>query len=513
LLLSAIGLFKGGETLGYLQNTKDRVVGAAKHVAKNALKKLAKKLIKKLAKMAFQIIKKFLIKLIGTLVALIGPEAVVVIIVIILIGGAALWVGKVFGWFNSDDHVDTAALQAAYNKSAISTGSSELYRAPVWLIQLIDNVRILKENRDNIDIDAEGTASQLTANEIKEDTENTRSSWSTSSSGVTSNKQSSSEKVSLVKEVQTWNRSYTYKYILLKDSHIQSVTRVGSKKNIKTTTSTSDSTWVEKKMDVTPLVGGSFTKYTYEIKSTQSSNSATSTSTTVWNGTSSSSTTSEYSHWVVDEVEVSPYYSKFENALNTFGFSQGDFNFMKDGFSEDDPNLDTIVGYDGDGLPEVSLFGGEDNSNSDEPIEDSPNIPTSDTWGFPTNIKAVVTSGFGYRVDPVKNVRKLHKGIDLARSSKDDTYTNYAVEDGTVLIAGDVGDGYGNKVVIDHGGGITTLYGHMKYNSLQVKRGEKVKKGQALGVMGMTGSATGIHLHFEVRIDNKPVNPVGYLRR
>lgn len=101
---------------------------------------------------------------------------------------------------------------------------------------------------------------------------------------------------------------------------------------------------------------------------------------------------------------------------------------------------------------------------------------------------------------------RMHKGIDIARPSN---RTIKAADNGIVVSAG-WGNGYGNKIVIDHQNGFRTLYGHM--SSLKVKVGQTVSKGTAIGVMGATGDATGVHLHFEVYKNGSLVNPLSYLR-
>lgn len=101
---------------------------------------------------------------------------------------------------------------------------------------------------------------------------------------------------------------------------------------------------------------------------------------------------------------------------------------------------------------------------------------------------------------------KMHKGIDIARPSD---RTIKAADNGVVVSAG-WGGGYGNKIVIDHQNGFRTLYGHM--SSLKVKAGQTVSKGASIGVMGATGDATGVHLHFEVYKNGSLVNPLSYLR-
>ncbi len=103
---------------------------------------------------------------------------------------------------------------------------------------------------------------------------------------------------------------------------------------------------------------------------------------------------------------------------------------------------------------------------------------------------------------------KTHKGIDIARTDRSTSPPIYAAESGTVETAGTV-NGYGNTVIINHGNGMKTLYGHMA--SLNVRSGQKVKRGEQIGVMGATGRSTGIHLHFEVHINGSIQNPISYL--
>lgn len=112
-----------------------------------------------------------------------------------------------------------------------------------------------------------------------------------------------------------------------------------------------------------------------------------------------------------------------------------------------------------------------------------------------------VTSGFGPRIHPIDGGSKYHTGIDLRAAEGSPVL---AAESGVVKTAGRRG-GYGNAVEIDHGGGLTTLYAHA--SELLVVPGEKVKEGQAIARAGASGHATGPHLHFEVRLDDRPVDP------
>ena len=116
-----------------------------------------------------------------------------------------------------------------------------------------------------------------------------------------------------------------------------------------------------------------------------------------------------------------------------------------------------------------------------------------------------VTSGFGYRVHPIFHVRKMHTGIDIDADMGDPIR---AASAGTVISAGWRG-GYGKCVVISHGGGLATLYGHL--STISVSLGDRVKRGEVIGKVGSTGYSTGPHLHFEVRVNGEPVDPLGYL--
>lgn len=125
--------------------------------------------------------------------------------------------------------------------------------------------------------------------------------------------------------------------------------------------------------------------------------------------------------------------------------------------------------------------------------------------GFQWPINARVSSEFGYRIHPIYRTRRLHAGIDLGAGSGTPIR---AAADGTVLSAGWRG-GYGNAVVISHGGGISTLYAHQ--SSIAVSAGTRVPRGQVIGYVGSTGQSTGPHLHFEVRVNGSPTNPRAYL--
>ncbi len=114
-------------------------------------------------------------------------------------------------------------------------------------------------------------------------------------------------------------------------------------------------------------------------------------------------------------------------------------------------------------------------------------------------LRGRLTSGFGYRWG------RLHAGIDIAAPKGTPIH---AAKAGTVVFAGQM-SGYGNVVIIDHGGGLSTLYGHQ--SRLGSRRGQRVAQGQVIGYVGSTGHSTGNHCHFETRINGRPQNPRRYL--
>lgn len=113
-----------------------------------------------------------------------------------------------------------------------------------------------------------------------------------------------------------------------------------------------------------------------------------------------------------------------------------------------------------------------------------------------------ITSGYGYRMHPILKQRKMHTGVDIAASTGTPIH---AAAGGVVVFSGRWG-GYGNCVILDHGGELATLYGHC--STLNVSKGQKVNQGQTIAKVGSTGLSTGPHCHFEVRRSGTPVNPM-----
>jgi len=138
--------------------------------------------------------------------------------------------------------------------------------------------------------------------------------------------------------------------------------------------------------------------------------------------------------------------------------------------------------------------------NRDKMLKSMPSI-------WPISKKYLKRIGpFGMRMHPIYHVMKMHTGIDLSSNTGTPVY---AVGDGIVSRADNTARGYGNCVRINHGYSYMTYYAHL--SKILVVPGQKVRRGQLIGLVGSTGVSTGPHLHYEVRINGKPVNPINYL--
>ena len=138
-------------------------------------------------------------------------------------------------------------------------------------------------------------------------------------------------------------------------------------------------------------------------------------------------------------------------------------------------------------------------------IKDKEKLLASTPAIQPVNNKDLnrVASGFGYRIDPVYKTVKFHAGLDFSAPQGTPIY---ATADGTVTTAGNLSNGFGNHVIINHGFGYQTLYGHMV--RVKVKNGQLVKRGEVIGWVGSTGKSTGPHLHYEVHKGGRTIDPI-----
>jgi murein DD-endopeptidase MepM/ murein hydrolase activator NlpD len=161
---------------------------------------------------------------------------------------------------------------------------------------------------------------------------------------------------------------------------------------------------------------------------------------------------------------------------------------------EDAEEIDALQQVSAELAAKIRAAQARPGSPSSGPLDTSPS-----RYGLVWPVSASITSPFGWRWG------RMHEGVDLGASYGSPIH---AAAGGTVIYAGWLG-GYGNLVVIDHGGGIATAYGHQSH--IAVGDGEHVEQGQVIGYVGSTGHSTGPHLHFEVRVNGGAVDPLGYL--
>lgn len=147
---------------------------------------------------------------------------------------------------------------------------------------------------------------------------------------------------------------------------------------------------------------------------------------------------------------------------------------------------------------------GDDKKASGGPLETGDIAVEADS-DFVYPVSGTVSSNYGYRIDPFTNKTAMHNGIDIAAESGSKIK---AVLSGEVIAAEQNHTDYGNYILLDHNG-IKTLYAHCQ--SLKVSKGEYVSKGQTIALCGSTGRSTGSHLHFEVRVGEKRIDPTPFL--
>lgn len=152
----------------------------------------------------------------------------------------------------------------------------------------------------------------------------------------------------------------------------------------------------------------------------------------------------------------------------------------------------------------TALIQAEQNKGSSNGSVSNPNF-VGGSFCLPAPSYTRISSYYGYRIHPITGTNKMHTGVDFAAPSGTPCV---AGNSGTVIYSGWY-SGYGNTVIIDHGGGISSLYAHN--SALLVSKGQYVTKGQQIAKIGSTGNSTGPHCHFEIRVNGKHTNPMSYL--
>jgi len=198
-----------------------------------------------------------------------------------------------------------------------------------------------------------------------------------------------------------------------------------------------------------------------------------------------------------------------QQQLVTFAKSFDDLQSEMTRLRQFDMKLRVMADLDGVVYPEQIMGIGGENPEPFNPLEGEVSFQDQTIISSMNRsldrFKTELTSTFGYRSSPFSGRRELHKGLDIATRSGTPII---APADGLVVFAGREG-GFGNMIIIDHGYGITTRYGHC--SSLEVKLGQKVKRGDVIARVGNTGRSTGPHVHYEVAVNGVSVNPSRYI--
>ncbi|ACM01156.1 M23 family metallopeptidase [Cereibacter sphaeroides] len=212
-------------------------------------------------------------------------------------------------------------------------------------------------------------------------------------------------------------------------------------------------------------------------------------------------------------------FGRLEEAV-TVSMEPLDKMFRAAGLSTDSLLKQVRRGYSGQGGPlsklTVSTMGGGDLTPEERRANEILNgldrmnlyrlAATKAPFSMPVKTAFRYTSGFGGRNDPFGRGNRRHEGIDMAGASGSPIYST---ADGVVIQAG-TASGYGKVIKIRHEFGIQTVYGHL--SRIRVEKGQRVSRGDRIGDMGSTGRSTGTHLHYEVRVDGSPVNPMTFIK-
>lgn len=218
------------------------------------------------------------------------------------------------------------------------------------------------------------------------------------------------------------------------------------------------------------------------------------------------STLKEESNKVYRVYEVADNNSDNKIYVNTINEAENLVNSLKEEYSEIEPDLKITTLYLDSEASDIEEEKEKMTENLDSKLEEKQEIDSKSVNGVYLACVPVtgnITSRFGSR----ESIRSHnHKGLDIAAAYGSSIK---AAADGTVISAGWNDGGYGNLVIIDHGNGITTYYGHC--SKVYVSAGQKVSAGDIIAAVGSTGNSTGNHLHFEVRVDDVQVDPQNYI--
>lgn len=220
---------------------------------------------------------------------------------------------------------------------------------------------------------------------------------------------------------------------------------------------------------------------------------------------SKSTLDSKKNELLAKEENLKEVKAEHENTLNTYKSQLSELENLED---EKNAELKALAAKEDEIEKEIqSYFAPAPTAENNKSSSDGSNtITEGSSGGFIRPVaSSSITSSYGPRVHPVTGEYKVHTGVDFAAS----TGTPFvAAKDGVVTTA-TYHPAYGNMVIIDHGGGVSTLYAHA--SELKVSAGQRVKQGQVVSLVGSTGYSTGPHAHFEIRINGQHVNPMNYI--
>ncbi|EJT6171943.1 murein hydrolase activator EnvC family protein [Clostridium perfringens] len=189
--------------------------------------------------------------------------------------------------------------------------------------------------------------------------------------------------------------------------------------------------------------------------------------------------------------------SEHENTLNTYKSQLSELEELE---AEKNAELKSLADREDEIEKEIQSY------FTPTPTPSTSSTTSNSSSGFIRPVaSSSITSSYGPRVHPVTGQYKVHTGVDFAAS----TGTPFVAAKDGVVTAAEYHPAYGNMVIIDHGGGFSTLYAHA--SQLKVSVGQKVKQGQVVSLVGSTGYSTGPHAHFEIRINGQHVNPMDYI--